>query len=82
MSSLNDEIEKRTVAQPIEAPEKPKLKPLTLRTWARRCFGDDLRMVSPTRVHNALHRDLRDGTLSLDAVTPSELNALYARCKG
>ena len=82
MSSLNKEIEKRTVAQPIEAPETPKPKLLTLRTWARRLWGDDLRHVSPTRVHNALMRDLRDQTLSLDAVTPSELNALYARCKG
>jgi transcriptional regulator of acetoin/glycerol metabolism len=80
--NLDQEIEKRTVIQPIEAPEAPKLKPLTLRTWARRLWGDDLRHVSPTRVHNALMRDLRDQTLSLDAVTPSELDALYARCKG
>ena len=82
MSSLNDEIEKRTAALPIEAAEKPRLKPLTLRTWARRIFGDDLRRVSPTRVHNALHRDLRDGTLSLDAVNTEELNAIYSRCGG
>jgi len=81
MSSLNNEIEKRTAALPTEAP-KPKLKPLTLRTWARRTFGDDLRLVSPTRVHNALHRDLRDGTLSLDAVNTEELNAIYSRCGG
>ena len=82
MSSINDEIEKRTAALPIETPAAPKPKLLTLRSWTRRIFGDDLRHVSPTRVHNALHRDLRDGTLSLDAVNTEELDAIYRRCGG